>query len=149
MAVKLPDISINRSGTDITVTLDNFEAGDTWNIYVGPNHISNLSKDVANHDQASYTINNTDPEKNYVLRISLNNAPPTASVTILVDNSTETPPYVVVEAKGDTVLTPVTITKAVSWGADLTDLPFIEGQNFLIEWEPSKPIITIGKNQTL
>jgi hypothetical protein len=147
--IKLPDISIARSGTQLVVTLDNFEAGDTWNVYLGDDYISGFTEQVRGHDQPSYTITGLDAGANYILRVSLNNAPIEDSLTILSDDPDDTPPTITFEAIAPTTAAATTITKTVSWGADLVDLPAVVIDGFIEEWEPSGPRISIGDNQTL
>lgn len=52
---KLAKISVSRSGTSATVTLENFEAGDEWNVYrANKSGDGTYSQVASDHDSATF-----------------------------------------------------------------------------------------------
>ena len=151
MSVKRPQISAVRqsNGTEFLITMLNFEAGDTWNIYRANDKFGELIEEVRDHDQAAYTITGLDPDQNIMARVSYNNAPLSASIEITEDYE-DSESYVVVAPLGDTVISDTTETFQAPWmDNDLTNVMVATLENEIIEWIPSQPVISIGENQTL
>ena len=148
MSVKRPDISLSRNGGVIDVTLENFEAGDRWNVYLSPDKFGILEQQVAGHDEATYQISGLNAEQNYTVRVSLNNAPLSASYVVTADFSNQRPPHIEIEPATSVSFAIVQETINTPWGVSAT-VDVLEVDNIIEEAQPGGPRISIGDNQTL
>ena len=148
---KLPKISGVRSAgkTQFTITLLNFEAGDEWNVYQAT-RFADLVKVVDGHLTNEVTIPDLSETGNYTFFVTLNNAPLSASVSLVSNHTDEEDSYIVVHAIGSASIDVSSDTFEAPWlASDLENVPVSIITNQVIEWLFSNPLMTFGKNQTL
>lgn len=85
---KLAKISVSRSGTSATITLENFSAGDEWSIYRAPKGDGDSGQHSllkAAHDSATYSDSGLTSGNKYSWRAAIS----IAQSTEVFDTSTE------------------------------------------------------------
>lgn len=151
LKTKKPELQVTRSAdlATNTITLRNFVAGDTWNIYRFNDKIGEMTSIVSSHDSASYVDSGLDSKKNYTYLVSLNNYPEELSLNIIADNPNATPPYIEFTPKTGVTVTATSYNKTFPWSGNVVSVLTYNLNGMRVEADLSNPVIKFGKNQIL
>lgn len=151
LKIKKPRVSVDRSGDFLSnlITLENFESGDTWNIYYFDDKVGEMISLASGISASTYNHSGLNAEKNYTYLVSLNNFPEEASLTIVSDNPEADPPYIEFTANSGVTVQLTSYNKIFPWTGNEVSILTYAIDGLRIEADLSNPIIKFGKNQIL